>query len=345
MNEPAMHVSESNTRIQFQDLVALLSVLFLKNGASPEVAAILADNCASAERDGAVSHGVFRIPAYLSTLKSGYVDGKAIPRVVNVSASLVSVDACNGFAQPALAAASALAIQRARETGVAAIAITHSHHYGALWIDVEAFVRQGFVALTMVSGVKRVAPYGGNRAFYGTNPMAFGAPRAGGPPLVFDQASSAMAFGEVKLAAQQGRSVPPGTGLDRAGEPTTDPQAILDGGTLLAFGQHKGSSISMMVEIMAAGLTGSLFSFEVDRSKYPGAETSRSGQFMLLIDPAAGSGSNVASRVEELANGLREHGQKRLPGDHRYARRKESEAKGIEIGRKTLADLQARASS
>lgn len=330
------------TRIDFDELVEILNALFLKYGASPEVAAILARNCASAERDGAASHGIFRMPGYLATLKSGWVDATAVPEVVDATPSYVSVDARNGFAQPALAAASALATAKALETGIAAIAISNSHHFSALWLDVEPFANDGLVALTMVNGLRRVAPHGGQKPIYGTNPMAFGAPRAAGPPLVFDQASSAMAFGDVRLAAREGRDVPPGTGLDRHGQPTTDPNAIIDGGTLLAFGQHKGSSIAMMIEILAAALTGSTFSFEVDRSQYPTAETTCSGQFLVLINPAVGAGRACATRVDDLANALRGAGQNRLPGDIRYARRADSDANGVAINREALRDLQAR---
>src|SRR5690606_20272186 len=108
------------------------------------------------------------------------------------------------------------------------------------------------------------------------------------------------------------------------------------------FGQHKGSSIAMMIEVLAAAVTGSAFSFEVDRSQYPGAETSCSGQLMVLIDPTVGAGSACASRVDDLAKKLNDSGQTRLPGDHRYARRADSDANGVLIDRKALADLEAR---
>ena len=333
---------EGLTRIPFDDLVDLLRALFLKHGTSAAVADTLAVNCASAQRDGAESHGVFRMPGYLSTLRSGWVDGHAVPVVEDATSAFIRVDARNGFAQPALAAAANLAMDKARKTGIIAVTIRDSHHFSALWLDVEPFARQGFVALTMVNGISRVTPHGGVRPVYGTNPMAFAAPRSDGPPLVFDQASSAMAFGDLRLAALNGQTVPPGTGVDREGRPTTDPNAILDGGALLPFGQHKGSSIAMMIEVLAAALTGAQFSFEVDRSQYPGAETSRSGQLLLLIDPSVSAGRSCADRVSDLVGQLRGSGQSRLPGDHRYARRERAQAEGVSINQKALADLKAR---
>lgn len=328
-------------RVGFAELVVLLKAIFERHGAPENVAAILAANCASAERDGAHSHGVFRMASYAATLTSGYVDLHARPEVTDASPSLLRVDARNGFAQVALAAAMDPALAKARATGICLVVIRDSHHLGALWIDTEAFARQGLVALAFVNSVKRVAPFGGHTPFYGTNPMSFAVPRRSLEPLVFDQASSAMAFGDIKMAELAGRSVPPGTGVDRDRKPTTDPAAILDGGALLPFGGHKGSSISMMVELLAGGLAGGQFSFEVDRSDYPTAQTVRTGQSLILIDPKRVYGDDYEARVEALAEGLRDAGQERLPGDRRYMNRREAERLGIPIARKAMDELLA----
>ena len=336
-----MSGGEDTVRVSFADLVALLESIFERHGAPGNVAGILATNCATAERDGAHSHGVFRMPSYVATFKSGYPDLHAVPQVEDSSPSLLRVDARNGFAQVALAAARPVAIAKARATGICLVAIRDSHHLGALWIDTEPFAREGLVALAFVNSVKRVAPFGGHAPFYGTNPMSFAAPRKGRDPLVFDQASSAMAFGDIKMAQIEGRSVPPGTGVDRDRNPTTDPAAILEGGALLPFGGHKGSSISMMVELLAAGLAGGQFSFEVDRSEYPAAQTVRTGQTIILVDPAKVHGGDYEGRVEAFVAGLVAAGQERLPGDRRYANRRETERLGIPISRRTLEELNA----
>ncbi len=139
--------SDQQTRsLSFQQLTALLRQIFLTHGTSPDVADVLAENCASAQRDGAHSHGIFRMPGYLSSLACGWVDGKAVPVVEDVGAAFVRVDACNGFAQPALAAARSLLIDKARSAGIAILAIRSSHHFAALWPDVEPFAEQGLVA-------------------------------------------------------------------------------------------------------------------------------------------------------------------------------------------------------
>jgi delta1-piperideine-2-carboxylate reductase len=322
-------------RVPFSELVEALRQIFLRHGTSAEVAHVLSNNCASAQRDGSHSHGIFRIPGYLSSLASGWVDGKAVPVVEDVGAAFIRVDAANGFAQPALAVAQSLLIEKARSAGIAILAIRRSHHFAALWPDVEPFARQGLVALSVVNSMTCVVPHGAKKPLFGTNPIAFAAPRAGGDPIVFDMATSAIAHGDVQIAAREGRMLPPGMGVDQTGQPTQDPKAILDGGALLPFGEYKGSALSMMVELLAAGLTGGNFSFEFDWAGHPGAQTPWTGQLLIVIDPDKGSGQQFAERSEELVRQMQGVGQQRMPGDRRYVQRAKSLADGIEL---SLAD-------
>jgi delta1-piperideine-2-carboxylate reductase len=331
----------AETSIPFNALVDLLRRIFLRAGVAENTAALLATNCALCERDGTLSHGIFRIPGYLSSLRCGWVDGHAVPKVEDVGSAFVRVDACNGFAQPALAAARPLLLDKARSGGVAVLAIRDSHHFSALWPDVEPFARQGLVALSFVSGLACVIPPGGRTPVFGTNPIAFASPVAGADPLVFDQATSALSNGDVRIAAREGHRLPAGSGVDQNGDPTVDPKAILNGGALLPFGGHKGASIMLMIEILASALTGGQFSAEVDFSQHPGAETPKTGQLLLVVDPERGSNIAFARRVRQLLDTVREAGQDRLPGDRRYVRRSISETQGIPISQAQLAQLTA----
>lgn len=325
--------------ISFADLTELLRQIFLRHGTSAQVAGVLAENCASAERDGSHSHGIFRIKGYLSSLAAGWVDGQAVPQVEDVGAGFVRVDAAGGFAQPAMQAAKALLIQKARSAGIAILAIRNSHHFAALWPDVEPFAQEGLVALSVVNSMTCVVPHDAQKPLFGTNPIAFAAPRAGGQPIVFDMATSAIAHGDVQIAAREGRMLPPGMGVDRAGQPTEDPKAILDGGALLPFGGYKGSALSMMVELLSAALTGGNFSFEFDMSSKPGAQTPWTGQTIIVIDPDKGSGQAFAQRSEELVRQMHGVGQERMPGDRRYRQREKSLAEGIVLSAADLARL------
>ncbi|MFS0827189.1 Ldh family oxidoreductase [Pseudomonas phoenicis] len=329
----------SSVRIPFTELVALLQGIFQRHGCSERVAAVLAHNCASAQRDGAHSHGVFRVPGYVSTLASGWVDGRAEPRVSDVASGLVSVDACGGFAQPALASARELLLDKTRKAGVAALAIHNSHHFAALWPDVEPFAEQGLIALSVVNSMTCVVPHGARKPVFGTNPIAFAAPCEGQAPIVFDMATSAMAHGDVQLAARAGQPLPPDVGVDAAGEPTTDAQAVLEGGALLPFGGHKGSALSMMVELLAAALTGGHFSWEFDWAGHPGAKTPWTGQLLVLIDPSKTQGQGFAQRSRALLEQMQGAGLSRLPGERRHRERAIAAQAGVALTADELAHL------
>ena len=335
MSQPA------TSSLTLGELTALLQKIFERHGTSAAVAQVLADNCARAQRDGSYSHGVFRIPGYLSSLASHWVDGQAVPVVEDVASGFVRVDAANGFAQPALVAARGLLVEKARSAGIAVLAIRNSHHFAALWPDVEPFAEEGLVALSVVNSMTCVVPHGASKPLFGTNPIAFAAPRAGGSPIVFDLATSAIAHGDVQIAARKGHALPAGMGVDKHGAATENPKEILDGGALLPFGGHKGSALSMMVELLAAALTGGNFSFEFDWSKHPGAQTPWTGQLLIVIDPSKSAGNNFAERSAELVRQMQGVGLERMPGDRRFIERAKSLSDGIVLGEEELAKLRA----
>lgn len=340
-----MNDDNTEIRIKFDALKSLLKDIFLKNDTSDANADILAENCASCERDGALSHGIFRIPGYVASLNTGWVDGKAEPQVSKVGSSFIRIDAKNGFAQPALAAAKDQIAEAIKEAGIVVVATRNSHHFSALWPDVEPYARKGLMAITFVNGLANVVPYGGRASVYGTNPIAFATPVAGADPLVVDQATSVMANGEVRLHALAHRMLPPGTGVDSSGHPTNDPHAVLAGGALNTFGGYKGSSIALMVELMAGALTGGQLSFENDFGDCVGAQTPKAGQLLIVIDPERGGNANFGQRVALLCDRLIDAGQDRLPGGRRYINRANSESFGIPISADKIENLKVLAAS
>lgn len=302
--------------------------LLLANGVEPVSADSVACSIVSAERDGAYSHGFARLPGFISSLASGWVTGSPAMIVTDQAPAVVHVDAANGFAQGALARGKDIAMAKARANGICAISIHDSHHFGCLWPDVEPFGAAGFVCLAFVNSRSRIVAPGAAKAVLGTNPMAFALPRVGHHPLVWDQASSVMAHGDVLLAAKRGHTLPPDAGVDRKGKVSRDPHAVLDGGALMPFGSHKGFLIALMVEVLAAALTGSRFGFEDESPGKPGAVTSNAGEMLILIDPARAGANDFAGRTEQLLEALADAGSSRLPGDRRY----ENRAKALEAG-------------
>ncbi len=327
--------------VSVSELTDIVIRVFVRHGVSPDNAVPVAETVVAAERDGSASHGLLRLPGYVATLKSGWVDGRAAPAVADAAPGLLVTDAANGFAQPALRASASLLRDKARRLGIAAAAIRNSHHFAAVWPDIEPFAADGFIALAVVNGRRRMVVWNGKQKILGTNPMGFACPRPGRLPLVWDQASSVMAQGEVLLAAERGSSLPPGIGLDAEGRATIDPRAVLDGGSLLPFAGHKGSSIAFMIEVLAGALTGGGFGFEDRSAEYPGAQTSKAGQAVILIDPSRVPGSRYFERIEGLLAEIAASGVERLPAERRYARRERAVRDGIAVSDRDWAMLQA----
>ena len=320
-----------NRNISFLELTQLIERILSKHGLHQNGASIVADVVAAAERDGSFSHGLTRISGYVSDLKSGWVDGSAMPRVRDAAPGLVVTDADNGFAQIALARSRRLLVEKARKKGIAALAIRNSHHFAALWPDVESFATDGLIALTTINTRSYMIVWGGKKKILGTNPMAFACPRRGFPPIVWDQASSPMSHGDIMLASKNKRELAPGIAVDAEGNATINPDDILKGGAFLPFGGHKGSAIAFMVEILSAAATGGRFGFDDRVADFPGGKTSHAGQFVMLLDPLQMAGEDFFHRVEELVAQLKASGAKRLPGDNRYARREKSLSQGIVV--------------
>lgn len=314
------------TRQPFPLVVETVERALFNAGYSHETSRIIAYNCTQTQYDGSEAHGLFRVKDYIATLKSGYVNGAPTPIIEDVAPGFLRVDADNGFAQVALAAAADQLVRKVQQNGIAILAIRNSHHLGALYHDIEGFADRGFVALAVTNSMAVVAPPGGKRGVYGTNPIAFAAPRDSGSSLVFDQATSTMSHGDVLMAARAGHLLPEGTGVDENGIATGDPNAILNGGALSTFGAHKGASISLMIEILCAALVGCDFSYEVDWTNNPGAITARTGETIILIDPGKGAGAipALARRVDDLIDELLDAGQERIPGDRRLCAREKA---------------------
>ena len=272
----------SNLSLSLREITDLATRVFLYNGCDQANTQALVRTVVSAERDGSLSHGLFRVPGYVASIRSGKVNGKANPTISQKSPAIVNLHGDNGFAPLAIERGVPVLSQAAKNVGVAVMAMTHTHHFAALWPEMEMLAEQGLIGLACTCYMPFMAPYGGGKPLFGTNPIAFAWPRPGRDPIVVDMATAAMALGEVQIAAREGHSVPPGMGLDASGKPTTDPNEIAKG-MLLPFGGHKGSAIALMVELLSAGAIGERFSFEAAAADNKDGGPPRGGEFMLAI--------------------------------------------------------------
>ena len=309
-----------------------------RNRTAKDNARVVAKALVLAEADGIKTHGLLRTAFYAAQAKARKVDGFATPSVKKPRPGVAVIDANNGFAYPAIDVALSLLPQMASECGIAAAGIGRSHHCGAVGHHAERLADAGLVALFFANGPAAMAPWGGKAAVFGTNPIAFACPLPGREPIVVDLSLSKVARGNVMAAAKKGEPLPEGWALDVAGQPTTDANAAL-AGTMVPLGDAKGTALALMVELIAAGMTGSNFAAEA--SSYFDAEgpPSMTGQFIIAMDP------NVfASGVERfavLARSIEEQDGARLPGMRRYGLRKKAETAGLAVSDALLAELKA----
>lgn len=327
--------------LSLEEAGALAREVLRGAGTAERAAAITAGALVAAEADGIASHGLSRLPAYADQARSGKVDGKAEPVLEWTGPASLRVDARRGFAFPAIAAGLEAAIPRTAETGAVAVAVRDSHHAGVLGHPVERAAERGLVALAFSNSPAGIAPWGGSVGVFGTNPIAFAAPREGRPPLVVDTALSKVARGKIMVAAQAGEPIPEGWALDAQGRPTTDPKAAL-AGTMLPLGDAKGAALVLMVEILAAALTGAHFGFEAGSFFTADGPSPRVGQLFLLLHPERLAGPGFPARLEILIAAILRQPGTRLPGDRRLALRERARAHGLRIDAKLLGELRRR---
>jgi (2R)-3-sulfolactate dehydrogenase (NADP+) len=306
-------------------------------GVSAPAAASVARSVRRAEADGIRAVGLGYLPTYLSHVPTGKVRGDAAPRVNTPRAGVVAVDAGHGFAHPAFDAGLQALVDAARASGVASLAITRSYSIGVLGHPVEDIAAHGLVALGFTNSPPNIAPFGGVKPLFGTNPMAFAAPRQGAPPLVIDQASSVVTKVALVAAAAIGDPIPPHWALDAGGQPTTDPKAALQG-SMQAFGGAKGAGVALMVELLAAALTGANLSKDASPYAKPDGPPPGVGQLFLALDPAAFA-EGFSDRITALAEAMLAQDGVRLPGHRRLAARERHAREGVAVDETLLARI------
>jgi (2R)-3-sulfolactate dehydrogenase (NADP+) len=271
-----------------------------------------------AEAEGQKGHGLSRLPTYAAQAKIGKVDGFAKPELAWSRPAAAMVDAKSGFAYPAIDLALAALPPAARQNGIAAAAITRSHHCGVVGHPVEHLAQAGLMALMFANTPAAIAPWGGAKAVFGTNPIAFSCPLPGKPPIVVDLSLSKVARGNILAAKQKGEKIPAGWALDAGGKSTTDPAAAL-AGTMLPLGDAKGTALAVMVELLAAGLTGA--NFAADASSFLDAKGPPPGTGQLLIAFDASAFGGTLDHFAALAASIEAQPGARLPGARRLAGR------------------------
>ncbi|MEO8279731.1 MAG: malate/lactate/ureidoglycolate dehydrogenase [Ideonella sp.] len=338
-------MKSSEVVVQHQALSAAVEALFRRAGSEQREAELVAAQLVAANLTGHDSHGVGMVPRYVEVLLAGDLQLNAHPLVVMEAGAIRILDAGYGLGQVAGFEAMEMAIAAARQHGLSLTGLRNSHHLGRIGHWAEQVVSAGLISLHFVNvvSIPMVAPFGGRQARLVTNPIAIGVPRAGKPPLILDFATSKIAVGKARVALNEGKQVPRDSLLDSAGEPTLNPAALFasPNGALLPFGDHKGSGLALMCEILGAALIGGPV-----MSAPPTSRRIINNMLTIAIDPAffAAHGTLDESITQLLdwvrsANPIDPATGILVAGEPERAQRKRREA-GIVVDATTWAELE-----
>ena len=310
---------------------ALSKAALIGAGTLEESASIVADSIVDAEAEGIRAVELAYLPYYCQHVHVGKVSGHAVPKVKQTGKAALMADARNGFCHPAYVEGEKKFYTLARNCGIAGFGIQHSYASGVIGWFVDRIAKAGLIGFCFTNASASMAPAGGNRPLFGTNPIAFGVPRDGKPPLVIDQSSTATARVNIAAKRDAGEPIPEGWGLDARGQPCTDPKTVLEEGSIAPSGGYKGGALALLVEIMAAGLTGENWSFVASDLGNDVGGPPDIGQFFMAIDPTAFGGANFSTRIETLFQAMLDQDGVRLPGDRRHAHRLKAAREGVVV--------------
>ncbi|MBI2889514.1 MAG: Ldh family oxidoreductase [Nitrospirae bacterium] len=268
-----------------EGLREFVAAIFCRSGAAESTARIVAESLVEANLAGHDSHGIIRVTEYLRQIGTGELKPSAVPTLVREGPAAILVDGGWGFGQVVARWVTDRLIEKASNVEVAVAGVFHCGHVGCAGTYPALAAARGCLALALVNGggaQARVAPFGGVRPVFGTNPFAAAVPVEGAKPLVMDFSTAVVASGRIRLAREQGEMLPEGWILDRLGRPSRRPEDYYDGGMLLPFGGHKGYALCLLVEILAGLLTGA-GSLAVQGENYEIGN----GLFMAVLNPNA----------------------------------------------------------
>lgn len=301
------------------------------SGTLPENAEYFTEAILDTELSGLEGHGFYWLQYYCAHLRSGKVDGKAVPQVEALSDTSFRVDARHGFAHPAIEAGFKHLIPAAKAHGVAAVGVYNSFNAATLGFHTGYLARAGLLALGATNAVPNLAPVGGKIPIIGTNPISYAVPAQNGEiAFLVDQSATQVAWTAVKRAADAGEPIPLGWALDAGGEPTTDAEAGL-AGSMAPAGGVKGFSIGLLVEVLCAALAGGKLGPDQGSFTYDDGKPIDNGQFFVAFDPDRFSGGTFDQTITKLVALITEQDGTRLPNARREANKLRLAEQGIPI--------------
>jgi LDH2 family malate/lactate/ureidoglycolate dehydrogenase len=307
-------------------------------------ARFVADTLVQADLWGHQSHGVLRLGWYLERLLNKVMKPVTQAETVVDAGTIAVIDGHDGVGQVLTADATRDAIKRAKAHGIGAVGLRNSNHFGTCMYYTRMAALEGCVMIMTTNGGPAMAPWGGRKKIIGTNPWSVAAPAGRHPPLIMDMANTGVARGKIYLARQKREPIPLGWAINAAGEPTTDPQAAIDG-IILPMAEHKGYAIAVIVDVLSGVLTGSGFLSAV-HSPYKTAEKSNCGHLIIALNieafqPLAQFNARMEQYVSELKSVPLAKGTNEVfyPGEMEAANDVRNRREGLLLPADTLVSL------
>jgi LDH2 family malate/lactate/ureidoglycolate dehydrogenase len=301
--------------IDAQRLISAVADIFMAVGIAAADAQVVAADLVAADLEGIASHGVMLVPMYVERINKGSVSRRSAGEVISDRGAAMVIDAGNALGQLTSRQAVKLAVARAREIGLAAVAVRNGFHFGTAGRYARMMAEHNCVGIVLSNTRPLMPAPSGAEALVGNNPIAIALPSAGEFPVEADMALSATAMGKIRLAAAAGESIPGDWAVDSQGRPTTDPAAAIKGMLLPAAGP-KGFGLAFVIDLLCGGLSEGAVGAEVRPLYGDAAEPYRCSHFFLAIH--AGHfpvGERFAERVRNQA--MRVSRSKRGPGVER----------------------------
>jgi LDH2 family malate/lactate/ureidoglycolate dehydrogenase len=332
--------SSDRLRVWTQDI-------FRKIGVGVEDATLLADSMIEANLRGVDTHGITRmLCVYVERIRRGVMNTESRFTVVREKASTALIDCHNSIGQIGAAKAMQMAIEKARQTGVAFTAVTHSNHYGMAAYWAMMALPQDMIGFSSTNAPAAAAPTGGRTAMLGANPFAVAFPAEHELPVVLDLSTTVVARGRILLYAKQNKPLEPGWALDERGIPTTDPHAALRG-LLAPIGGYKGYGMMLALDLLCGVMTGSNYGihfpgFLADNMIEPTDVGSVFGaiyveSFMDLPEFK----SSMGKAIQEIKRSERVEGVQRIyiPGEIEFETKADRLVRGIPIPEAVIKDF------
>ena len=324
-------------------LKSIIKKIFIKHKLSNEHANVCANAIINAELVGASSHGVSRVKMYCDRIKKKLINPQPKIKFKKISNSIFHVDANNGMGFISADKAIKKAIYCAKKTGFSLVGIKNSSHYGLSGYYAEQAVKKNLIALCFTNAPPAIAPYGSRKAFFGTNPVCFGAPSGSKVPFIFDASVSKINRGKIRYAAKTNKKIPIGSALDKKGQPTTDPNKALQGVQLPISG-FVGSGLAWIVDILSGVITGSNHAGKVKDPFDDFSGPQNVGHLFIVFKPnlfVKDYNKRIKENIRLVKKLPKIKGTSDIlyPGQNKFQRYKKNMKKNIKIPKTILDDL------